>query len=122
MRIGLTRYKNRGFNCESFARIDSRESRCESPVPLRGKISTEGISLNVQNYFENKCSLSVGPFGRTVLQNEFPGSPLHISAGAWLPKHPWARRSLEESYAIGSELGPPQGVLQGAAFTGVQKF
>ena len=34
MRIGLTRYKNRGFNCESFARIDSRESRCESPVPL----------------------------------------------------------------------------------------
>ena len=35
MRIGLTRYKNRGFNCEWFARIDSRESRCESPVPLR---------------------------------------------------------------------------------------
>ena len=28
------RYKNRGFNCEWFARIDSRESRCESPVPL----------------------------------------------------------------------------------------
>ena len=26
--------KNRGFNCEWFARIDSRESRCESPVPL----------------------------------------------------------------------------------------
>ena len=34
MRIGLTRYKNRGFNCEWFTRIDSRESRCESPVPL----------------------------------------------------------------------------------------
>ena len=26
--------KNRGFNCEWFARIDLRESRCESPVPL----------------------------------------------------------------------------------------
>ena len=35
VRIGLTRYKNRAFNCEWFARIDSRESRCESPVPLR---------------------------------------------------------------------------------------
>ena len=34
MRIGLTRYKNRGFNCERFARIDSRDLRCESPVPL----------------------------------------------------------------------------------------
>ena len=34
VRIGLTRYKNRGFNCEWFARIDSRESLCESPVPL----------------------------------------------------------------------------------------
>ena len=34
MRIGLTRYKNTGFNGEWFARIDSRESRCESPVPL----------------------------------------------------------------------------------------
>ena len=34
MRIGLTGYKNRGFNCEWFARIDSRESHCESPVPL----------------------------------------------------------------------------------------
>ena len=33
-RIGLTRYKNRGLNCELFAWIDSRESRCESPVPL----------------------------------------------------------------------------------------
>ena len=32
--VGLTRYKNRGVNCEWFARIDSRESRCESPVPL----------------------------------------------------------------------------------------
>ena len=30
-RIGLTRFENRGFNCES---IDSRESRWESPVPL----------------------------------------------------------------------------------------
>ena len=35
VRIGLTRYKNRGFDCEWFARIDSRESSCESPVPLR---------------------------------------------------------------------------------------
>ena len=35
VRIVLTRYKNRGFNCEWFARIDSRESGCESPVPLR---------------------------------------------------------------------------------------
>ena len=26
--------KNWGFNCEWFARIDSRELRCESPVPL----------------------------------------------------------------------------------------
>ena len=34
VRSGLTRYKNRGFDCERFARIDSRESRCESPVPL----------------------------------------------------------------------------------------
>ena len=34
VRIGLTRYKNRGVNCEWFARIDSRDSRCESPVPL----------------------------------------------------------------------------------------
>ena len=33
-RIGLTRFKNRGCNCEWFARIDSRESRCESPMPL----------------------------------------------------------------------------------------
>ena len=33
--IGLTRYKNRAFNCEWFARIDSRESRCEPPMPLR---------------------------------------------------------------------------------------
>ena len=30
------RAKNRSFNCEWFARTDSRESRCESPVPLRG--------------------------------------------------------------------------------------
>ena len=29
-----TGFQNRGFNCEWFARIDSRESRCESPVPL----------------------------------------------------------------------------------------
>ena len=35
VRIGLMHYKNRGFNCELFARIDSRESRCESPAPLR---------------------------------------------------------------------------------------
>ena len=35
VRIGLTRYKNRGFSCEWFARIDSRESGWESPVPLR---------------------------------------------------------------------------------------
>ena len=34
VRTGLTCYRNRGFNCEWFARIDSRESRCESPVPL----------------------------------------------------------------------------------------
>ena len=34
VRIGLMCYQNRGFNCEWFARIDSRESRCESPVPL----------------------------------------------------------------------------------------
>ena len=33
-RIGQACYKNRGLNCEWFARIDSRESRCESPVPL----------------------------------------------------------------------------------------
>ena len=33
-RIGLTRYKNRGFNCEWLARIDSRELHSESPVPL----------------------------------------------------------------------------------------
>ena len=32
-RIGLMRYKNRGFKCEWFARIDSRESRCKSPMP-----------------------------------------------------------------------------------------
>ena len=47
LRIGLTRYKNRGFNCEWFGRIDSRESRCESPVPLRqGKstfVGTRGV-------------------------------------------------------------------------------
>ena len=35
LRTGLTRYKNWGCNCEWFARIDSRESRCEPPVPLR---------------------------------------------------------------------------------------
>ena len=40
VRIAETRHKNRGFNCEWFARIDSRESRCESPVPLRMGIST----------------------------------------------------------------------------------
>ena len=34
MRIGLTRNKDRGFICE----IDSRESRCESPVPLSKQI------------------------------------------------------------------------------------
>ena len=39
VRIGLTHYKKRGFNCEWFARIDSRESRCESPVPLRSNTS-----------------------------------------------------------------------------------
>ena len=33
-RIGLTRHKNRGLNCEWFARIDSRALRCESPMPL----------------------------------------------------------------------------------------
>ena len=40
-RIGLTRYKNRGFNCERFARIDPRESRCESPVPLSHSMITD---------------------------------------------------------------------------------
>ena len=44
MRIGLTRYKNRGFNCERFLRIDSRESRCESPVPLRSWIALPHLS------------------------------------------------------------------------------
>ena len=34
VRIGLTRYKNGDLNCEWFVRIDSRDSRCESPVPL----------------------------------------------------------------------------------------
>ena len=41
--IGLMRYKNRGSNCECFARIDLRESRCESPdwVPLSTEIYAE---------------------------------------------------------------------------------
>ena len=51
MRIGLTRHKNRGFNCERFARIDSRESRCESHVPL-----SSGANLP-----ENPCSFRVVP-------------------------------------------------------------
>ena len=33
----LTRYKNRGVNCEWFVRINSRDSRCESLVSLRWK-------------------------------------------------------------------------------------
>ena len=53
-RIGLTRYKNRGFNCEWFARIDSRESRCESPVPLSSEEcrnpNHHNFSINVLQY------------------------------------------------------------------------
>ena len=33
-RIDLARCKNWGFNCECFAQINSRESLCESPLPL----------------------------------------------------------------------------------------
>ena len=49
--IGLTRYKNRGLNCEWFARIDSRESRCESPVPLRSTSYSGGMNYGVQFQF-----------------------------------------------------------------------
>ena len=64
MRIGLTRYKNRGFNCERFARIESRESRCESPMPLRfadsrGSPDSPRIVFRVsrtETFFANRAS------------------------------------------------------------------
>ena len=43
MRIGLTHYKKWGFNCEWFERVDSSESRCESPMPLR-KSHFQGVT------------------------------------------------------------------------------
>ena len=65
VRIGLTRYKNRGFDCEWFARIDSREWRCESPVPLslclRIHWANPGHGAEKLNYlYTQSCQVGAG--------------------------------------------------------------
>ena len=57
VQIGLTHYKNRGFNCEWFARIDSRESRCKSQ---------ETLTLRFRS-----CFLNVGTYGLALVNQIF---------------------------------------------------
>ena len=82
-RIGLRRYKNRGFGCEWFARIDSRESGCESPMPLSSgwswskpaiiglKAATFRLCLSsaIFNSVHTRCIVKTSGFTRGVCKS-----------------------------------------------------
>ena len=90
----LTRYKNRGFNCEWFARIDLRESRCESPMPLRSYRIFHQLAFTMRNLpldLPAEPQRFRGMLGRRggartcVLRTSFFSSQLKNPGQVWFP-------------------------------------